>query len=234
MSSSPPALSRLDRVEATGSLETSLFTSAPLPTLRENDNDTHSSGMSILLSATPQSSLQRHASVGSSSSRSSTSTGELAVPPSRPPPVKRRSWWPPSLSLGPKRSTSGTGDPVTVTDKPPKPSRSRTTPNVVPRRSAPTRQWVPVSHEVLGFLERVANDPESLLRPAADGSVSGNFEGLFSRVIAGSADPSRDERFEAAFLTIYQLFATSERLFEILNRRFESTSLDSSMTRSRY
>ena len=77
-----------------------------------------------------------------------------------------------------------------------------------------------------------ANDPESLLRPVRDGTVSaGNLEGFLSRVIAGSADSSKDEHFKAVFLTIYQLFATSERVFEVLKRRFEAT-LDSSVARS--
>ena len=78
------------------------------------------------------------------------------------------------------------------------------------------------------------NDPESLLRPAKDGTVSsGNLEGFLSRIIAGSADSSRDERFKAAFLTIYQLFATSERVFEVLKQRFEAT-LDPSVESTRY
>ena len=81
---------------------------------------------------------------------------------------------------------------------------------------------------------RAANDPESLLRPAIDGTVSsGNLEGFLSRVIAGSADSSRDQRFKAAFLTIYQLFTTSERVFEVLKRRFEAT-LDPSVASTRY
>jgi hypothetical protein len=267
-----PTLSRLGEIEAVGTLKrggyASSLTSVRLPTLREDDHDTHTSGMPMPLSAPslsapsqtslfshlpspppsaapslsprpPLASLQRHTSMDSSSSRSSTSTGESAPRP----PARKLSRWLPFPQRRSQTTTPGPGDPVTVIEKPPKPPRSRTTPagtsNVVPQRSAtilaPTRQWVPVSHEVLGFLERVASDPEGFLRPAKDGSVSaGNLEGLFSRVIAGSADPFRDERLKAAFLTIYQLFATSERLFEVINRRFESTSLDPSMARSRY
>jgi hypothetical protein len=63
---------------------------------------------------------------------------------------------------------------------------------------------------------------------------AGNLEGLLSRAIVGSSDPVRDERFNAAFLTIYQLFATSEQVFEILKRRFEATSVDPSMAGSRF
>ncbi|KAH9057641.1 ras guanine nucleotide exchange factor domain-containing protein [Lactarius vividus] len=187
--------------------------------------------------------LQRHASVDSTSSRSSTSTGESALrsamKPSRWLPFPKRS----------RTSISETGDPVTVPEKSPKPlTRSRTNPtetsNAVPppSRSAtslltltPIRHWVPVSDQVLGFLEEAACDSESLLRPATDGSVSaGNLEGLVSRVIAGSADPFRDERFKATFLTIYQLFASSEQLFNILKRRFESAPLDPVAVRVRY
>ena len=116
------------------------------------------------------------------------------------------------------------------------------TSNVVPSRSAtilpiltPNRLRLPVSDQVLDFLKKAASDPESLLRPAKDGTVSaGNLEGLLSRAISGSGYPSRDERFKDTFLTIYQLFATSERLFEILKRRFEVTSLDPTMASSRY
>jgi hypothetical protein len=97
------------------------------------------------------------------------------------------------------------------------------------------RQRVPASEDVLRFLQSAASDPESLLRPARDGTVSaGNLEGLLSRAIVGSSDPVRDERFNAAFLTIYQLFATSEQVFEILKRRFEATSVDPSMAGSRF
>jgi hypothetical protein len=84
-------------------------------------------------------------------------------------------------------------------------------------------------------MEKVASDSESLLRPATDGAVlAGNLEGLVSRVISGTADSSMDDRFRAAFLTIYQLFAPSERLFEILKRRFESTDLDLVHAPARY
>jgi hypothetical protein len=167
-------------------------------------------------------------------------------------PTRKRSWWP----KRPLTIASGTGKGVlvTATAKPSKPKaphvRAKTdsaaTPNVPPSRSStgqstllpiltPIRLRVPVSDEVLGFLTGAANDPESLLRPAKNGTVSaGNLEGFLSRVIAGSADSSRDERFKAAFLTIYQLFATSERVFEILKRRFESTSVDPTVASSRY
>ena len=190
--------------------------------------------------------LQGHTNLRSSPSRNSTSTSESTRP-------KRK--FTQLFSKGPKRSqttTSENGDPVTATVKPskPKPSpriaRSQTTsavtPNVVPSRSAtilptltPNRQCVPVSDGVLEFLRRAASDPESLLRPAKDGTVSaGNLEGLLSRAIVGSADPIRDERFRAALLTIYQVFATSERFFEILKRRFEATSLDLTTAGSPY
>lgn len=252
----------------------SSLTAARLPTLREDDHDSRSSDWdkAFSLSAPSQSSifsdlppssrpstdssssphrpvasdLHRHASLDSSSSRSSTSTGGGSAPL---PPARKLSRWLPPFPTKRSQSTTGKDGPATVAAKPPKTSpRSWTTPavtsNVVPQPStstanrpilAPTRQWLPVSREVLGSLERVASDPERLLRPANDGSVSaGNLEGLFSRAITGSADLSRDERFTAAFLTIYQLFATSERLFEVVKRRFESTSRDPSMARSRY
>jgi hypothetical protein len=84
-------------------------------------------------------------------------------------------------------------------------------------------------------MEKVASDSESLLQLAEDGAVlAGNLEGLVSRVIDGTADSSGDERFRATFLTIYQLFSTSARLFEILKRRFESAGHDPTGTRSRY
>ncbi|KAH9039390.1 hypothetical protein EDB84DRAFT_1436992 [Lactarius hengduanensis] len=186
--------------------------------------------------------LQRHTSADSTSSRGSTSTSESA-----PRPARKPSRWLPF----PKRSRtsiSETGDPVTVPEQSNPLIRSRTNPaetsNTVPppSRSAtslpiltPIRHWVPVSDQVLDFLEKAACDSESWLRPARDGSVSaGNLEGLISQVINGSADPSRDERFKAAFLTIYQLFASSEQLFNILKRRFESAPLDPATAGSRY
>lgn len=78
-------------------------------------------------------------------------------------------------------------------------------------------------------MEKMASDAECLLRLAEDGTVSaGNLEGLVSRAIDRTTDASSsgDERFRATFLTIYQLFSTSVRLFEILKRRFESTIAD--------
>ncbi|KAF8497030.1 ras guanine nucleotide exchange factor domain-containing protein [Russula emetica] len=97
------------------------------------------------------------------------------------------------------------------------------------------RNREPVSREVLGLMETAACDSERLLRHATDGTVSaGNLEGLVSRVITDIEDPSRDDRIRETFLTIYQLFATSERLFHILKRRFESSELDPVAARSRY
>ena len=92
-----------------------------------------------------------------------------------------------------------------------------------------------VSPVVLRSMEMAASDSEPLCRPARDGTVSaGNLEGLVSRVITDIVDPSRNDLFWATFLTIYQLFATSERLFDILKRRFESSELDPVSLRSRY
>jgi serine/threonine protein kinase len=131
---------------------------------------------------------------------------------------------------------------------PPSPNKSRTMPTKKaskmmarqPSRSTTyivlpqSRKWEPVSPVVLNFMDKAASDSECLLRFATDGTVSaGNLEGLVSRVISDIA-ASRDDRFRATFLTIYQLFATSERLFGILKRRFESTELDPITVRSRY
>ena len=82
-------------------------------------------------------------------------------------------------------------------------------------------------------MEKMASEAEGMIRLAEDGTVSaGNLEGLVSRVIDRTTDSSsEDERFGATFLTIYQLFSTSVRLFEILKRRFESTAAD---TRCQY
>jgi hypothetical protein len=92
-----------------------------------------------------------------------------------------------------------------------------------------------VSSTVLQSLKRVASDSQSLLKPSLDGSVSvGNLEGFVSRIITGSANASNDSHFKATFLTVYNLFATSERLFEVLRRRFELTELDPTLARSRF
>ena len=98
-----------------------------------------------------------------------------------------------------------------------------------------TRIWEPVSPMILGFMEMAARDSECVLRRATDGTVSAaNLEGLVSGVITDIEGPSRNDHFKATFLTIYQLFATSERLFEILRRRFESSELDPVAARSQY
>ena len=113
----------------------------------------------------------------------------------------------------------------------PQPARAATIAIDLPQ----SRNWEPVSPAVLRSLEMAASDSESLLRPAWDGTVSaGNLEGLVSRVITDFKDPPRNDLFRATFLTIYQLFATSERLFEILKRRFESCELDPVASLSRY
>ena len=110
----------------------------------------------------------------------------------------------------------------------PLPTRSATLSIDLPQ----TRNWEPISPVILGLMEMAASDSECLLRPATDGTVSaGNLEGLVSRVIIDIEDPSS---FTATFLTVYQLFATSERLFGILKRRFESPELDPVSARSRY
>ena len=98
-----------------------------------------------------------------------------------------------------------------------------------------SRDWEPVSSAVLRSMEMAASDSESFLQPATDGIVSaGNMEGLVSRAITDIEDSPRNDHFRATFLTIYQLFATSERLFDILKRRFESSELDPVSSRSRY
>jgi hypothetical protein len=97
------------------------------------------------------------------------------------------------------------------------------------------RKWETISPVVLDLMEKVASESECLLGPATDGTVlAGNLEGLVSRVISDIADPSRNDRFRATFLTIYQLFATSERLFKILKRLFDSAELNPATLRSRY
>jgi son of sevenless-like protein len=111
------------------------------------------------------------------------------------------------------------------------PSRPATSSIVLPQN----RKWDPVSPVVLDSMEKAATDPEGILRSARDGTVlAGNLEGFVSRVIFGIVDPSKDDRFRATFLTIYQLFATSERLFNILKGRFETTELSPVSAFTRY
>ncbi|KAI0295807.1 hypothetical protein BC826DRAFT_1007721 [Russula brevipes] len=95
------------------------------------------------------------------------------------------------------------------------------------QRLGQNRQWVRVSSEVLALMDKVASDTECFLRSGEDGAVlAGNLEGLVTRAITVTADSHKDNHFKAVFLTTYQLFATSERLFEILKRRFESAGPD--------
>lgn len=177
----------------------------------------------------------------SSSSNSSLHPG----PPSAIPPPSRTRTTPTGPPSPSSTRTTTTGPPSpsrtrTMPTEPPSPRRTRTMPQ--PARAATiaidlpqSRNWEPVSPAVLRSLEMAASDSESLLRPAWDGTVSaGNLEGLVSRVITDFKDPPRNDLFRATFLTIYQLFATSERLFEILKRRFESCELDPVASLSRY
>ena len=212
-------------------------------------------------SSSQASDLQRQPSVDSSSSRSTSSTSGSNI--RRMFPFGHmRSQTTPDTSPGVNSDTLPPGTPssgssIILQGAPPatrpSPNRSRTVPAKKdskmmsrqslrqPSRSATTyidlpqsRNWEPVSRVVLDFMEKAASDSECLLRFATDGAVSaGNLEGLVSRVISDIA-ASRDDRFRATFLTIYQLFATSERLFSILKRRFESTELDPITVRSRY
>ena len=206
---------------------------------------------SIATSPTSLHSDPRRQMSGSSSSQS---TSEHAGRSSRLWPFPRtRSRTTPAGAAGSQaRQGSNSSEsiaPPKLASKRPTPHRFGTTPvdvsSVVvhePSRSASSlillpqdRQWVSVNPEVLDFMQAAANDTEYFIRPAPDGSVSsGNLEGLVSRVVTGTANSSRDVRFRAAFLTIYQLFATSERVFEILKRRFESTGLDPAHVGSRY
>lgn len=206
----------------------------------------------------PESRRQSSVDSSISSSLSTSSTGESG-PRRRWLPVIRG---PKRAQTTPSPSTSDNSDPlppgIPNSDNssiqrrvpppiPPTPSRAQTISAAVasptsPSRSATLPILLPQNHKrelvspaVLEFLEKVASDPEGLLRTATDGSVSaGNLEGLVSRAITGTVDSSKDDRFKVAFLTIYQLFATSERLFEILKRRFVSRRLDPTHARSRY
>ena len=148
----------------------------------------------------------------------------------------------------PKRTQSMQSSASVKDDSEPSKSMSRSQPShavtlrVAPSRSSIilptitiTRQRVPASEDVLRFLKNVASDPETLLQLAKDGTVSaGNLEGLLCRAITDSSDSFKVERFKAVFLTIYQLFATSEQVFDILKRRFEATDVDPSTGGSRY
>ncbi len=149
-------------------------------------------------------------------------------------PNSSSSFLPPGGALPPKHPPKRTGTTPTKET-----SKMAATP---PKRSAAlffnlpqSRIWQPVSPVVLRSMEMAASDPECILWPARDGSVSaGNLEGLIFRFIGDIVDPSGNDHFRRTFLTIYQLFATSERLFNILKRRFESSELDPVAARSRY
>ena len=154
-----------------------------------------------------------------------------------------------SLLPGTPSSSDSLLHPGMQPARPPSPNRSKTMPTEFSIITAPQPtqsatlpidlsqacNWGTVSLTVSGLMEMAASDSECVLRLATDGSVfAGNLEGLVSRVITDMEDPSRNDHFGATFLTIYQLFATSERLFDTLKRRFESSKVDPVAARSRY
>ena len=214
----------------------------------------------VTASPSPMSDSRRQLSIDSVSSQStSSSSGSInkrrlfsfgfkrSQPASDTSPSVHSDTLPPGLpsSGSPSISHGAPANPIS-------PNRSRTTPTKKapktparqPSRSATlsvslpqSRKWEPVNYVVLELLERAATGSEGLLRSAIDGSVSaGNLEGLVSRVISDSdiADSARDDHFRATFVTIYHLFSTSERLFNILKRRFETTEIKPVTVRSRY
>ena len=188
----------------------------------------------------PPSNLRRADSSSSRSTSSMSGTSDL-----RRLFGKKRSQTTPDTSPG---MSSDSSLPSTLPAKPP--TRTQTVPTKKHSKvSAPqptrlaslsvdlpqTHNWEPVSPVVLSFMEMAASDPECVLRRATDGTVSAaNLEGLVAGVITDIEGPSRNDHFKATFLTIYQLFATSERLFEILKNRFESSEFDPVAARSRY
>ena len=207
-------------------------------------------------SSSPSSSDLRRVDSSSSQSTSSMSgTSKLRrlfgkkrsqTTPDTSPGISSDSSLPSTLS-----SSNSSSHPGAPPVKPPSPIRTRTTPTkknskVVapqPTRLASlsidvpqTRKWEPISPVVLSFMEMAASDSGCVLRRSTDGTTvsAANLEGLVSGVITDIEGQSRNDHFKATFLTIYQLFATSERLFEILKRRFESSELDPVAARSRY
>ena len=244
-----PLLPELEgtRAPKKGSTALSLIS---LRLLSLDNSESHSPGISVLLSTH----LETPPQFSRPSSRPSTLSASDFLGPISPTsseqsegaesaPQKRK------LSRSyPMRSAPGQCHPVTVTPNLRSmsalvPSPQVTNPETKLSRSPATilpiistiRQRVSASEDVVRFLKNAASDPEALLRPARDGTVSaGNLEGLLNRAIVGSSDPSKDGHFKAAFLTIYQLFATSEQVFEILKRRFDASSADPSIAGSRY
>ncbi|KAI0303379.1 hypothetical protein B0F90DRAFT_1816200 [Multifurca ochricompacta] len=73
-----------------------------------------------------------------------------------------------------------------------------------------------------GLLEAAIQDPEPVLRRAADGSVeAGTLEGLVDRLIQETHNRAKDNEVQRIFLVTYRLFTTAEDLFKILKKRFE-------------
>ena len=229
-----------------------LRSALPQSTTREERKPTRPSSAPNSSSSSPLSSELRPVDSSSSQSMSSTSgTSKL-----RRLFGKKRSQTTPytypginsnSLLPGMQNSSSSSLQPGAPPAKPPPTITWTLTKNDSKVVAQPTRRaslsidlpqsrnWEPVNPVVLGFMEMAASDSECLLRRATDGTVSAaNLEGLVFRVITDIEDPSRNDHFRATFLTIYQLFATSERLFDILKRRFGSSEFDPVAVRSRY
>ncbi|KAH9967848.1 hypothetical protein BC827DRAFT_1263627 [Russula dissimulans] len=206
--------------------------------------------------------LQRQFSESSSSSQSTSGNSELSTrrwwgfnSHKRSQTTPNTS---PSVNDNPLPAGTPSGDKPSMYRTVPQtkrstPSRSHTTPMKVPdvvtppplrqpSRSAsvftlppPSRRWEPVSLTISKLMEDVASDSECILRPAVDGTVyAGNLQGFVFRIVNGSADLSKDHSFKATFLTIYGLFASNGRLFNILKRQFESTDVNPIHARSRY
>jgi hypothetical protein len=87
----------------------------------------------------------------------------------------------------------------------------------------------------INYVNSAVYSDKRLLWFAQDGTVSaGSLEDIAARVVDESKGSSTDHPLESTFLTTYQLFSTSIRLFEIVKRCFESTLLDPTDTRSQY
>lgn len=146
-------------------------------------------------------------------SRPSTTDANFAQPPILSFPFKYQKS---SLYSSSARPSTAQSDPYAEYGS----SSPRTIdPGSPPRRSS---EDYPPPEEYATLLQRALEDPEPIYIER-DGFVeAGTLWGLVERLLKESTEFSGDLEFRAMFLACYRAFTTSENVFDVLERKFES------------